>query len=76
MGVKFEIEAVLMDKACGNARPIPKATLDRVGTKFDINTNLLFTKGGKIDILVGMGKPKMHRQLGMHGEDEDDFVYC
>ena len=73
MGVEFEIEAVVMDKACGNARPIPKATLERIESKFDINTDLLFTEGGKIDILIGMGKPLMHRQLGMHGEDDDDL---
>ena len=73
MGVKFEVEAVVMDKACGNARPIPKATLERIENKFGINTDLLFTEGGKIDILIGMGKPLMHRQLGMHGDDDDDL---
>ena len=45
MGVKFDIEAVVMDKACGNARPIPQSTLDRIAKKFNINTELLFSQG-------------------------------
>ena len=62
-----------MDKACGNARPIPQTIIDRAKKELNLNTDLIFTIGGEIDLLLEMEKPKIHQQLRMYVNEEDDL---
>ena len=63
MGNQVFVEAIVLEKACGRAIPIPVKTVEEISNKLQINMNHLYTKGGEIDLLVGMSVPQLHKQI-------------
>ena len=59
------IEAIVLEEACGDALPIPPELVTEITTNMAINTNCLYTKGGKVD-LIGMSVPELHKQTALH----------
>ena len=68
MGKEVYIEAIVLERACGRALPIPVEIIEEVNRKCQINTERLYTGGGEIDLLIGMGCPHLHRQTGIYGD--------
>ena len=69
MGRETYIEAIILNKACGNALPIPSDVIEKISEKFHVNPRSLFTSGGEIDLLLGMSVPQLHKQSGMQIDD-------
>ena len=57
-----------MEKACGNALPIPVKIVEKVIDKLQINPKHLCVHGGEIDLLLGMNSPQLHKQIHVYEE--------
>ena len=62
MGFETQIEAIVLDKVCGYALPIPNDIVAKVSSRVGINPESIYSKGGEIDLLLGMGNTQLHEQ--------------
>ena len=62
MGRKSTFEAIVLDKACGDALQIPKDKLMKLCKKLSINPKTLYTNGGEVDLLLGMNVAQLLEQ--------------
>ena len=69
-----QIDCIVLNEACGKLLPINKDLLEMAKSQFDINTEKLVSKGGEIDILIGMSSPQIHQQLSMRGKPNELHV--
>ena len=63
LGVSTLVEGVVLQKACGKALPLDPTVIKECKTRYKIDESKLVTEGGKIDLLLGMSVPNLHRQL-------------
>ena len=73
-GQETQIDCIVLNEACGKLLPINKDLLEMAKSQFDINTEKLVSKGGEIDILIGMSSPQIHQQLSMRGKPNELHV--
>ena len=64
-GVSTLLDCVVLRKACGEALPIDARIIKDCKTNCKIDVSKFVTQGGRIDLLVGMSSPMLHRQIDM-----------
>ena len=60
MGVETIVEAIVLDKTCGDALPVPRDIVENLRRKHNVNAEAIYSKGGEIDLLIGMSSPQLH----------------
>ena len=56
------IECVVLQKTCGNVLPLDKKMVKKCKTVYKVDMSKLVTRGGRVDLLVGMSAPMLHQQ--------------
>lgn len=56
------LECVVLEKACGEILPIDLNKFNDQD-KYLLNQKKVYTRGGEVDILIGMSHPELHEQL-------------
>ena len=67
-GTVTQIEYIVMNEGCGNVLSIKKGLLDLVKQQFNAELDNLVTKQGKMDILIGLTSPQLHKQFSSKGQ--------
>ena len=58
-------------RRCGKVLPVENDILRLVGQQFHVDASDIINDGGKIDILIGMASPQLHRQLSLRGKPNE-----
>ena len=61
-GDETVLECIVLDKACGKICPVDQSKFNE-DEKSLLSSTGVYTKGGDVDILIGMSVPELHKQL-------------
>ena len=61
MGQETNIEAIVLEKTCGSVLSVPDDVVREISEEININPDKLYTRGGEIGLLLGMGEPPLHK---------------
>ena len=80
-GKEITIECIMLSQACGCVLNIDTSIIENCGRELLQNRNV-YTKGGEVDLLIGMSMPELHKQLSFQRLQngtvimETRFGYC
>ena len=64
VGNIHEVQCVVLSKACGRALRLNDNLIRDCGVS-KLQEKKIFTKGGEVDLLIGMSNPELHKQISM-----------
>ena len=80
-GEEITIECIMLSQACGCVLNMDTPIIENCGRELLQNRNV-YTKGGEVDLLIGMSMPELHKQLSFQRLQngavimETRFGYC
>ena len=67
-GSVTQLECIVMNEACGHVLSIEKGVIESIKNQVDVNIDNLVTDEGRVDLLIGLTSPQLHKQLALKGQ--------